>query len=686
MLGRQIFIRCMALIMCMLVPVVTWSADVVKDKRYSITLVSSLKPIQAEDFPDAGILQRHHVYTSRFSKNGKRWYRLRVGFFDSISKARPVLRQLRQRYHDAWVNSVSDSEFAAAAKTRIPAGPDNKPVSQLSETPPETPLEQARQALTRGDNIAAMGLLRQVLKDASRPAVKDQALDQTLVQAQAREALELLGVALERQGERRAAIKTYQDYLARYNADERPEVKEGLERVRQRLTVLQTVVTAAPKALAKFEEKPESMDWGGSFSQFSTRDIRLLDNGDTEVRSMLFNNLNVRGRYRSKNIDMRTRMDTSYRYQFNADNTTDDQLRLSSLYVDVKEKRFNTGARVGRQSASTGGILGRFDGARLSYRARPRWKYNLVAGYPVELSTSSTIEETDRYFVGMGVDMGTFAKVWDLSLFGITQQINGISDRQAAGGEIRYSDRKQSHLMLLDYDVSYSELNSFLALSNWFLPSQTSINAVFDARAVPVLTTSNALIGRTEMGVDELLLILSEDEIRQLARDRTGRSYSASLGVSHPFSEKLQVNADVTAYNQTDTPASGGVPAIDNGGNQYSYALTLIGSDVFKPGDISIAGLRYADTTTAAVSSLNLNVRYPLTNAWRAGPAIVIDYRDNDIGFDQLTLKPSIRIDYRWLNNISFDAEVAVLHIETLDSGLPSDTDLFFELGYRVDF
>lgn len=665
----QVVVRYFGLMLCLLLPVVSWSAELTKDKRYAITLVSALKPMQAEDLPKTGMLRRYHVYVSQYTKNGQVWYRLRLGFFDSVSNAKPALRMLRHHYHDAWINRVSDSEFALAAKTRITA------TVVSSDEPPDTALEQARQALTRGDVTAAIPLLKKVLIEVKHPTVSGQKRQAE----QAREALELLGVARERLGDKRAAMATYKDYLVLYSKG------DGVERVRQRLIVLQTAVAAAPKAMVKFEEKPKSMQWGGSFSQFSTRDIRFLDDG-FDVRSTLFNNLNMSGRYRSEAVDIRAQLNTSYRYQFNADNTTDDHLRLSSMFVDVKEKRFNTGAKVGRQSASTGGILGRFDGARLSYRARPRWKYNLVAGYPVELSTSSTIEETDRYFVGMGVDMGSFAEVWDLSIFGITQQINGITDRQAVGGEIRYSDRKQSHLMLLDYDVSYSELNSLLTLSNWFLPTQTSINLVLDVRAVPVLTTSNALIGRVEFGVDELLVILSEDEIRQLARDRTGRSYSVSLGVSHPFSEKLQINVDVTGYNQTNTPASGGVPAVDNGGNQFTYSLTTIGSGVFKQGDISIVGLRYADTISAAISSLNLNVRYPLSNAWRAGPAMVIDYRDNNAGFDQLTIKPSMRIDYRWLNNISFDAELAVLHIETLNSGLSSDTDLFFELGYRVDF
>jgi len=75
-----------------------------------------------------------------------------------------------------------------------------------------------------------------------------------------------------------------------------------------------------------------------------------------------------------------------------------------------------------------------------------------------------------------------------------------------------------------------------------------------------------------------------------------------------------------------------------------------------------------------------------LTHAWRAGPAITMDYRDNLISADQWSIRPSLHIDYHWLNNITFDAEIAALHIESVGPDSASDTNLFFELGYRVDF
>lgn len=652
-----------------------------KSVRYAITLVSSLRPIQADQLPDSAVLRKYHVYTSSFTRDNQLWYRLRAGFFDGFSDAKAVLKDFRSRYHDAWINRVSDSEYKLALANRITvpgqAKAEVKTAAVTVNNEGEKLIAEARKKLTAGDTAAALPLLQKALA-LLQPAA-DAGREPQRQQAQL--ALELVGVTQERLGQVKTAMATYRNYLSRYQ--EGPDA----DRVRQRLSVLETATAPARKAMPEFKEKTRAFEWNGSFSQFSSRDIRYLDSGGTDVSSQLFNDLGISSRYQGTAVDIRTQFDTSYRYTFNADNSTDDQLRLSSLFADFNARNFDGSARIGRQSSSKGGVLGRFDGVQLSYRALPRWKFNIVAGYPVELASTSVIKETDRHFAGLSIDMGTFAKAWDFTLFGIDQQVNGITDRRATGGELHYSDRQQSHLILLDYDTSYRVVNTILALSNWFLPSQTSINLVLDSRTVPVMATTNALIGRNETSIAELLAIMSEDQVRQLARDRTSRSYSATLGVSHPLSDKYQLNAEVSAYDQGDTVASGGVPAVSGGATQYYYSVTMIGSSVFKKGDISMLGLRYADSDVAQTSTLNLNVRYPLTNAWRLGPSLVVDYRNSQTGVDQVTTRPSVRIDYRWLSNISFDAELSLLNITELGgSGTGDTTDVFFELGYRVDF
>ncbi len=662
-------------------------------KRYSITLASSLKPITQDQFPATSFLKNFHVYTSKFTKDDKVWFRLRLGFFESVSTARPVLKQLRKTYSDAWINRVSGAEFKLAQSSRVggkSSPTTTSPVSKAVTTASHAKtidgaalLTEARKKLTDGETVEALTIVTRIQRSLMALAVAGHQPEAEQVQL----AMELQGVSEERLGKVTKAMSIYRQYLTKY--------KEGddVERVKQRLAVLETATAPAQKAMNKFEEKDKrKFEWNGSFSQFSSRDIRFLDNGDQEIRSLLFNDLGLNSRLQTESVDIRTQLDTSYRYTFNDDHTTDSIYRLSTLFADINARNIGASARLGRQSSSTGGVLGRFDGVSLSYRGSPRWKYNLVAGYPVDLSSSSFIDEKDRSFTGLSVDMGTFAKTWDLSLFGIDQSINGITDRQAVGGEVRYSDRNRSHLLLLDYDTSYSVVNTAVFLSNWFLPNQTNINFIVDTRSIPVMATTNALFGRTESGIDELLAIMSEREVRQLARGRTSRSYSTTLGVSRPIADKYQINGEISAYEQTDTAASGTpgdinfVDAIDNGGTQYSGSLTLIGSSMFKKGDISLIGLRYFNTDFAITRSFNMNVRYPLTNAWRLSPSLSLDYRNSINSVKQLTIRPSFRVDYRWLSNITFDAELSVLNVQDIEGGFGDDTDVFFELGYRVDF
>ena len=283
--------------------------------------------------------------------------------------------------------------------------------------------------------------------------------------------------------------------------------------------------------------------------------------------------------------------------------------------------------------------------------------------------------------------MGTFADYWDFNVFVIRQFVNPIVDRYALGGEVRYSARDQTYLTLVDYDIDYNTLNSFLTVGNWFLPGGTTLNAVYDYRTAPVLTTTNALIGQPETSIAELLLRLTEPEIRQLAQDRTAIVRTATLGAAHPLSPKIQINGDIMMLNQGGTVASGGVAEVVSPGTEFAYSANLIASDLMKEGDIVILGLRYANGRVTDTSSLNFNLRYPLTRAWRASPALGVDYRANETIPDQISVRPSIRIDYRWLTAITFDAETGVLWTSDVGSNsVGADKDFFFELGYRIDF
>ena len=239
----------------------------------------------------------------------------------------------------------------------------------------------------------------------------------------------------------------------------------------------------------------------------------------------------------------------------------------------------------------------------------------------------------------------------------------------------------------MDYDISYEDLNTFIFLGTWILPTQTTVNASFDYRNSPVLTTTNALQSQTVSSLDELHDLFSDNEIRTLAEDRTASVKTLTSGVSHPFTEHFQVSGDVTATTLSDTPASGGIEAVPGTGWEYFYSVQFIGSSLIKPGDISIVGLRYADGDNANTVSGTLNTRYPVNHQWRLNPRFRLDYRDNDDGTTQWIKAPSFRTEYRWRKRYRFEGEAgAEWSSQQLDEDNNDTSSFFLSLGYRYDF
>ena len=495
-----------------------------------------------------------------------------------------------------------------------------------------------------------------------------------------REAQELLGLAYERSSRPTHAAAEYKAYLKMYPKG------EGAPRVRQRLAGLETARALPMKKLRKSKVRKDVFEVYGSFSQFYNRDENYTDLGDNIVtRSSFSNDIDINIRKRTAAYELKSVLIAGY--ELDLLDSSEGDVRLSRLYVDILDRRRHLSGRFGRQSRSTGGVLGRFDGALIGYQYFPQIRLNLVTGYPVETSRLKSIDP-DRYFYGLSIDLGTFAEAWDFNTFIINQQTDGITDRRAIGGEVRYYRSGRSLFSLIDYDISYDELNTALLVGNWTLPSKTIINTSIDYRKSPTLTTTNALQGQTINDISEMLTTWSEDGLRGLATDRTATSKSFMIGATHPLKEKLQVSGDFTVTELTGTPASGGVAAMDGTGYDYFYSAQLIGSSIIKDADTAILGLRYSDTSTADTISLNVNTRYPVNREFRINPRLRLDFskihRNNA---ERITVRPSLRADYYWKKRVraEFEGGMDLTHEQTANQNNDS-SDYFLHMGYRYEF
>ena len=669
--------------------------------RYVLNLESSVSARSLPDVATLGVEGPLVLYSTQSIVDDRLWTRIRLGFFASKDEARAAQARVQVQFPRVWIAVAGDLERrdALADGLLIPAvGAASPPAPQPPSVQPRQPellpslpalpedrsaalMEEARQAMAGADYARAILLYTKILEHADTGSHQD--------------AQEFLGLARERNGQLAHAKLVYEQYLERY-----PE-GAGAERVRQRLAGLLTARMTPKEKLRSTERGEGEAAWDvfGSFSQYYRRDTSHIvtedtstpittENSETRVNlSSLSTDLDITGRRRGGRMDVQTRFTGGYEHDFLDEGEGSGSLsRVSSLYVDVQDRNSGLGTRAGRQTRNTGGVLGRFDGVLLSYQVLPSVKLNAVSGYPVDSSKDSP--NTERLFYGISADLGTYANAWDFVAFLIQQDIDGILDRRAVGGEIRYFDPVKSLLSYVDYDVSYSQLNTFLLLGNWNLPYQVTLNATVDFRKSPILTTRNAIQGQGVETLEDLRSSFTEDELRQLAEDRTADSRTYTLGLSRPLSERFQISGDVTLSELDGTPASGGVEAMPSTGNEYFYNLQLIGSNLLKEGDITILGLRYSDTSTAKTTSMSINERYPITRAWRINPRLRVDYRQNEsTSTDQWTGAPSVLMDYLWRKRYRFEFETGgEWSTRELVSGSEDTKSYYVYLGYRADF
>jgi hypothetical protein len=636
--------------------------------RQVVNLASFDRPVDPASLPRTSFVTGRTLYVSELRRDGRTWYRLRLGFFGSAPEAELSASRAREFYPQACVDVAGDAELAP-----LPPSPLSPPMKTGSSTPRTAAavvdtMTEARGAMDAGDYDAAIDLYSSVLGDPET--------------ASNSEAREMLALARERNGQLAHAKAEYERYL-----EEWPKGADA-DRVRQRLTSL---IGRGSKPKAKLREVAEAEGWNldgrGTFSTYYRRDERYTDGeNDGATQSIADTNLDVGLRASSGGNDLRLAFNGGYTLDLleSDENETD----VNELYVQYARTPSWISARAGRQSRSKGGVLGRFDGMLVGYQPVGWANVSVAAGFPVRTWEDTVDVDSERPFAGVSVDFGTFADHWDFNLFVIDQQVADVTDRRAVGGEIRYFDRERSLFALLDYDVYYGVLNTAQVIGSTTLPFDLRADASLSYRTTPILTTSNALIGQPFDSMDDLLDVFSESEVKDLARDRTSDGVTFTASMTRDLSERFQLNGDFAVSTLSDTETSGGVDEIPETGAETYYGVQLIGSELFRSGDVSVAGLRYSDGDDRNLLSLDLNTRFPVRTAWRLNPRLVFDYEPGGDGDDRdLRVRPRLRVEYRWWKRHRFEVEGGG---QWMREGTGSDAENVYgytaEAGYRFDF
>lgn len=584
------------------------------------------------------------------------------------------------------LNAIGDMPFRTVIDWRTTDFDDNLLATEIASTtdieiPPETvtnitPPEQhslresAETALTEGKYKLAISLLTKLLNNGNSEDIPF--------------AIEFLGVAREKNYQLAFAKQYYQRFLAEYSQSANaPRVKQRLNALIgiQNLTQTKTLKAGSNRSGIK-----TNITRGSISSDY--RNSRLTnDLGDsTETISLLSVDFDIRGDYLVNSSSVSLRFSAGHFEDLQtAGNATDDRLRYANIGWKNSDKTYSLD--IGRQRSRGKGIFGRFDGAVFGYKINTDQGISVVAGYPVA-STKDLSLDPERSFLGVSFDWADLFPDVDMNLFFIEQSIGNLIDRRAIGGEFKYFKKSSSIYGLIDYDMFFSELNALLISGSFTTENSMRYYWSYNQRKSPYISTRNALIGQTSDSLADLQnLFLSDDDILDLAVDRTLESKTATFQASKPLNGTYDLSASITYMDISGAPASGGVSEIIDTNAQFYMNIYLRASKLYSDKDTNQLGLRLSNLSNGDVWSIFGNSQYRISKSWTANAKFRFDSRTNDNGSEQQSISPGFRVQYQNKNNY-FYSELGAIFYNNQTMGLSDiSTDIYFlYLGYRYFF
>ena len=629
-------------------------------ENYVVNLMSLSQDIDPGQIKSFAELNRDHnviVYSKILDARKK--YVLSVGYFTSYQAAKKEAVKLAKKYKGAYavkfVNSYSlvklmkrtsaslaaaPLKSAALLKPASPQKPASEPArisgksrTQLDKNQLDKMMRSATSALKQGEYRKAVQLFSAILSvGENKYSIY---------------ALELLGVARERNDQYNHAVKIYNTYIEKY-----PDSKD-VSRVKQRLAVLTTATKKVDKKQKKvMRSKVRPWEMGGSLSQSYNNNNG--EDGD------IYTFLSLAGRKRNEATDLRL--------QFTGSRTspvkghTDANFQISEMFADVLFREVNFSTKIGRQRSRSGGLFGRLDGVLLSYDASGSTRYNLLAGIPVDSAHDYLFDSkrNKKLAYGINADVSFLDKSLDLNVYALTQDNDDILDRQVLGAEARFFKRSISIFSLFDYDTSYDQTNIFLLTGNWMPANDYNFFFNVDYRNNPSLTTTNALTGQTETDLGTLVSVLGEEAVRQLALDRSTTSRLVGLGLLGPWSDSTTIRGDVSVTSVTGSNSTGGVPATPEVGPDYYYSLQFVTTNYFDKKDTTILQFQYSDTETSRKVTSLLTSRVPLTQKLRIAPRVILSFNNLGAGQNRTELRTSMRADYKYARRLQMDVDIGM--------------------------
>ena len=577
---------------------------------------------------------------------------------DQQTQPRLVIQFAREAKFSVVPGADQRSFLLTIKPDRVAAEPVALPLLPTVRPLPATPPADANLAENNRQGFALMTDARAALAAKKHDAAIE-ALNKLLLlppNDYTEVAQEWVGVARERAGQFDKAKTEYDLYLNLYPQG------EGVPRVMQRLAGLGGKESGP--GIVEAVEKKQAARWstfGGITSRYYTSrskvDSTTIFNNVSDTQSlsltdqsMLITTEDVSGRYVTDEYDGRLVFRGSQTKNFLDDQS--GQNRVSALYGELKGRTRDYLVRMGRQSATGGGVGGRFDGVSGGYGDAQDLRVNGVAGALVDYSSG-----TKPVFYGASADSGAY------SAYLINQTVESVLDRRAVGTEWRYFQDKRFAYALIDYDTNFNALNAAQLTGTLGLTGM-SLNMMLDHRKTPSLSIRTALNGANTSSIGDLQQALSASALRDLALARTATSNMGQVGVTLPLNKKFQVGGDLRLSNTSGMEASGTlnspegfVAAIPSRGTEKIVSGQVIGSGLYKAGDIWSLSGSVGSSGTVNSTSLYFYNHTTLDKGWTLDSSLQL-YRQTD-QFNAVTTRfsPMVRGEYALNEQLTFDVD-----------------------------
>ncbi len=328
-------------------------------------------------------------------------------------------------------------------------------------------------------------------------------------------------------------------------------------------------------------------------------------------------------------------------------------------------------ARIGRQGARAGGLLGRYDGLLASAPLGSAARLNLVGGFPVDTSSEDRMSGR-RSFYAVSVELPPLADGFVGQVFATRRRVN-VAERSSVGASLGFNRARGFGFAAADYDLESGELGMAMFAAVARIDDRTALKAFADVRRNSSPTAYKATQGKPLRSVDQLLDTLAQSDIRKVALERGAERRTFTLGASKQLAPRVQLAGDVTLKTQQDR------------GGELSYTLAATWTDPAEPLGYSTAGLQLVDGVASRSYIGSVGGYYPLSEGLGVGPDLSLEYRSAE-GFDPRWMyRPSLRLEYL-AALLRLDFQLGLELGGAVDAGAGSGTGYFGSIGYEGKF